>query len=176
MAGENGPLGGMFARDEWSKFPVALNMLANAIMANYPNNGVAQMVNQQYEIARANDVAMTQKEAQRQAEKEANRKKNRALAGTAVGAAAGGLAAPALGASVSSGISAGAGFGGGMASGDPSAAFSALGQLTPAASKVAPPAPDLSSALEAPMLVAPTFNSIKQQRRTNYYTDPYAGM
>ena len=115
MAGEDGFLGGALARDEWSKLPVALNMLANAIMANYPNNGVAQMVNQQYEIARANDVAMTQKEAQRQADKKANRKKNLALGATVAGGLAGGLAAPALGASVMSGISAGAGFGGGHA-------------------------------------------------------------
>ena len=176
MAGEDGFLGGAMARDEWSKIPVAMNMLANAIMANYPNNGTAQMVNQQYEIARSNDVTMTQKEAQRQAAKEANRTKNLGLAGMALGGVAGGLAAPAMGATALSGVVGGAGFGANMATGNYAGAASALGALTPAAPKVAPPAPDMSSALAAPTLVAPTLDSINQQRRINYYTDPYAGM
>ena len=131
MAGENGPLGGVMDRDEWSLFPMAANALAASIMANYPQSGMTQYVNQQYEISRANHAAMVEKEAQRQAAKEANRNRNLGLAGMALGGVTGGLAAPAMGVTTLSGVVGGAGFGGNMATGNYAGAASALGALTP---------------------------------------------
>ena len=169
MAGENTALGGLMGRDDWAEFALAGNMLANSIMSNYPNSGAAQMVAQQYEIARQNKVAMEQKEAARLAAKEQNRQKNRGIAGSVAGAALGGVAAPALGASAMSGISAGAGFGGGMATGDYASALQSFAQLQP----LAPAAPVAANAQSAMLPPALQQASVYKNAPSTMYEDPY---
>lgn len=66
-------------RDDWASIPLALNALANSIMAPYPTHGVAQNVAQQYDIAQQNMITAKEEEAARQAAKKANRQKNRML-------------------------------------------------------------------------------------------------
>lgn len=94
---------GNFTRDDWATIPLAMNSLASALMAAYPQSGVAQEVSDQYKIAQQNMQTMKDEETARQAAKAAHRKANQSLGlgalATAGGAGIGGLAgAPMMGA------------------------------------------------------------------------------